>query len=154
MKVESKTFAQLSGLELYGIMRLRQEVFVVEQNCPYLDADGVDITATHLFMKGGEETGHTVVAYARLYWDESLDNVVKLGRVVTAESLRKQGVGGEMVEAAIAFTKNHYRPQAIRIHAQEYALGFYGKYGFITVGDTFLEDNIPHRLMVLPLEDT
>ncbi len=151
MKVESKTFAQLTGLDLYGIMRLRQEVFVVEQNCPYLDADGVDIQATHLLIRGGEETGCGVLAYGRLYWDETEDHVVKLGRVVTAQTLRTQGYGGAIVESAIDFTKNHYRPQAMQIHAQEYALGFYAKYGFVSKGELFLEDNIPHRLMVLPL---
>lgn len=148
MNVDCKTFQQLTAQELYGLLRLRQEVFVVEQNCPYLDSDGVDLLATHFLIQQGQDTGRTVSAYARLYWDEKGENLVRLGRVVTAQALRKQGLGAKIVQAALDFAGQHHRPHSVEIHAQEVAMGFYQHFGFVAQGESFLEDGIPHRVMV------
>lgn len=149
MKLETKTFHQLTNLELYGILRLRGEVFVVEQNCPYLDVEGTDIVATHLFYKEGEEEGDNILAYCRLFWDKELDNTVTMGRVVTSlkHKTRKTGMGLTLIREAVAFTKEIYRPQRMLIHAQEVAIPFYEKVGFSVCSEMFLEDDIPHKMM-------
>ncbi len=152
MELQIKTFHQLSSLELYALMRVRQEVFVVEQNCPYLDADGTDILATHLFYKEGEQEGANVIACCRLYWNQDEDNQVLLGRVLTAR--RGEGHGLRLVLEAVSFAKEVYRPSSILIHSQEYAIPFYEKAGFSVCSDTFLEDGIKHKLMVISCDKT
>lgn len=142
-----KTFDQLSNLELYHILQARLNIFIIEQNCIYPDIDEVDLDATHLFYKEGED----ILAYCRLYQDDEWENSVKIGRVITVR--RGVGLGLIMMLEAVEQVKKRYRPAKIHIHAQEYARGFYEKAGFsVTDPVTFLEDDIPHFHMGIDCE--
>lgn len=141
-----KTFNELNVLQLYAIMALRQEVFVVEQNCPYLDADGKDLAAHHLV--GYDDEGNTV-AYARLLpKGVSYEHHVSLGRIVTKPSQRRKGWGKELMENALNWAENLYPNKSIKISAQTYLRKFYEDFGFIVSGEEYLEDDIPHLPMV------
>ncbi len=144
-------FADLSVTQLYAILRLRQEVFVVEQNCAYLDADNKDLSSFHLL--GYDADG--LVAYCRLlpkrlaYSD--LDDV-SIGRVLSAARVRGTGAGHELMRKAIAqlpvlFGEN----LRVRIGAQSYLLAFYGSLGFVSTGKNYMEDDIPHTEMVMEI---
>ena len=142
-----KSFHQLSLDELYDILRIRQEVFVVEQRCHYLDCDGKDRLSLH--MIGRSEDGH-IVAYCRLLPENvSYPGDVSIGRVLNAAAVRGQGVGWQMMQTAIEKCKELWPGKDIRIGAQQYLKSFYGGLGFEQVGEPYLEDDIPHIEMVL-----
>ena len=141
-----KRFEALTTDELYDMLRLRVNVFVVEQSCPYPELDGVDKEAVHLFAR---EDGRTV-ACLRLFWKEGEPGVLFMGRVVTA--LRGLGLGGELLRRGIAEAFDELRAEEIYIEAQEYAKGFYAREGFAVCSDAFLEDGIPHVQMRLRRE--
>jgi len=124
-------------------LRLRQEVFVVEQHCPYADADGLDPAATHLFARDGEG----VVACARLFAPGVRRAEAVIGRVVTAPSVRKAGVGRELMRRAIAALEERHGSVAIWLGAQKYLERFYGSFGFVRDGDDYDEDGIAHLPM-------
>lgn len=136
-----RTFDELSLRQLYRIMKLRQEVFVVEQNCPYLDADGEDEHAEHLFARS--DNGE-MVAYARLYKANASQSYSRIGRVLTAKSVRRTGVGRELMKRAIDYLEQRTEHGPIRVGAQVYLLQFYQEFGFKPIGDEYLEDGIPH----------
>lgn len=139
-------FPELSLEQLYEIMALRQDVFVVEQDCPYLDADGKDYESFHLF--GKNEIGK-IVAYTRLVpKGTSYENYVSIGRVVTAQSIRKKGVGLDLMRASIDWCKKLFPDQKIKISAQCYLDKFYTNLGFVATGDYYDEDGIPHMAMI------
>ena len=139
-------FRELSLAELYSVMALRQEVFVVEQNCPYLDADGKDLPAHHLL--GYDQRG-TLAAYSRLLpMGISYEEYPSFGRVVTAPAVRGQGRGRELMEKTLEWMERLYGRRAIKISAQCYLIPFYRSLGFHTVGEEYLEDDIPHVGMV------
>ncbi|MCB0614454.1 MAG: GNAT family N-acetyltransferase [Phaeodactylibacter sp.] len=139
-------FHQLSATELYALMALRQEVFVVEQNCPYLDADGKDLSAHHLL--GYNENGR-LVAYSRLLpKGVAYEKHPSFGRVVTAASIRGNGQGRNLMEKTLEWMRRLYGQDAIKISAQCYLISFYESLGFQTVGKEYLEDDIPHIGMV------
>ena len=140
LAVRSARFADLRPDVLYGILRLRSEVFVVEQDCVYLDTDGrdTDPSTMHFWV---EEDGD-VVACARLLQEP--DGGSQVGRVVTRASHRSRGLAGRVVDAALPVAR---RP--VSIHAQAHLEGWYARrFGFEREGDEFLEDGIPHVLMV------
>lgn len=141
-------FAGLSVHALYEIMALRQEVFVVEQNCVYQDADGLDPQGWHLMVRnpaGG------LVAYARLFpKGVSYPDYASIGRIVSAPGARGTGAGRALVKRAIEETYRLFGEQAIKIGAQEYLLFFYQSFGFQSVGEMYLEDGIPHIAMIKP----
>ena len=140
-------FSALSPGELYEIMALRQEVFVVEQNCPYLDADGKDPLGWHLM--GRDEQGR-LAAYVRILpAGVSYPEYPSIGRVVTAPFARRMGYGKELMETAIRQLYNLFGRQPIKIGAQTYLLKFYESLGFRSTGEEYLEDGIPHTKMVL-----
>ena len=142
------SFSQLSNIELYELMALRQEVFVVEQDCPYLDADGKDQEAWHLL--GYDEKGK-LVAYTRLLGKGSTyPNYVSIGRVVTSPSVRGKGYGVDIMNESIRQIELLFGKQAIKISAQLYLDRFYQSLGFRPVGEGYLEDNIPHIAMIRP----
>jgi ElaA protein len=143
-----KIFEALSALELYEIMALRQEVFVVEQNCPYLDADGVDLHAYHLMMRDEKSK---LIAYTRLIPTEvSYSGYTSIGRVVSSPSVRGKGVGKLLMEQSIEAIKAYFGTTfPIKIGAQSYLLDFYRSFGFESIGEEYLEDNIPHTKMIL-----
>lgn len=139
-------FEKLTAAELYEILQLRAEVFVVEQNCPYQDLDGKDSKAIHLM---GRNASGKLIAYARLLAPGISYEVASIGRVVSSPSVRGFGAGKELMETAIRQMEIHFGAVPIRIGAQEYLKKFYESFGFVQVSGTYLEDNIPHIEMLL-----
>ncbi len=140
-------FHQLTPLELYDAMALRQEVFVVEQNCPYLDADGKDPEAWHLF--GREAGGGRLIAYTRLLPEGvSYPGYTSIGRVVSSPTARGTGAGREVMQRSIDLCRRLFGPLPIKIGAQTYLLRFYESLGFVSTGEAYLEDGIPHTKMI------
>jgi len=140
------SFSQLSNQELYEIMALRQEVFVVEQDCPYLDADGKDQPAWHLL---GFDDHQKLVAYTRLL-DKgiSYSKYPSIGRVVTSPSVRGKGWGIALMKESVRQIELLFGKQDIKISAQVYLDKFYRSLGFQPTGEEYLEDNIPHVGMI------
>jgi ElaA protein len=141
-----KSFDALSGLELYEALALRQQVFVVEQKCAYLDCDGLDRLATHLI---GLSEG-ALVAYARLFPPGVTRTEASFGRIVTHPNVRGTGVGRALVQQAINHMRASYRGP-LRISAQCYLVKFYSEFGFVADGEPYDEDGIPHIEMLLPV---
>jgi ElaA protein len=140
-----KRFNELSVQELYSILALRIEVFVIEQNCPYQDADGKDIHSLHVFAT--DETGRCV-ACSRIV-DPGISYVeVSIGRFVTALSHRRLGLGKELMEHSLECVETAFGPVSIRISAQSYLKSFYSSFGFVQVSEEYLEDDIPHIEML------
>ncbi len=141
MELVVKKFDELNIHELYEILRVRQEVFVVEQECAYLDADGVDQDAIHVFLR--DETG--IKAYLRVF--ERDERTAQIGRMLTTQ--RGGGFGGALLKEGIRIAKGMLNKEAVYIEAQTYAIGFYAREGFRVVSEEFLEDGIPHVKMIL-----
>jgi ElaA protein len=139
------TFEALSPSELYEIMALRQEVFVVEQHCPYLDADGLDPRALHV---SGRDREGRLVAYARVFGPGIKYPESSVGRVCSALSARRTGLGRSVVHHAIEVVKTHFGNVPIHISAQAYLEQFYCSFGFEPLNERYLEDDIPHVAMV------
>jgi ElaA protein len=150
-------FDSLTVRELYDIMALRQEVFVVEQNCPYLDADGKDIAGWHLMLFNNVDNGNPaedgkgkLAAYTRLLEKGiSYDDYASIGRVVSASHARGTGVGKAVMQESIKQMGQLFPNQSIKIGAQSYLLKFYESLGFESTGEEYLEDDIPHTSMIL-----
>lgn len=143
----NKTFAELSTTELYEILQLRQAVFVVEQTCPYLDADGADTHAHHLFARNGDAE---IVAYARLFLPSAAAPYSRIGRVISAGTVRRQGLGRELMRQAIQWCEQQAPNAPIRLGAQVYLRRFYHDFGFREISAEYLEDDIPHVDMERP----
>ena len=142
----SKHFSDLTVFELYKIGKLRQEVFVLEQNCPYVDFDGKDFYCFHLM---GFDQNNDLQSYARLVPKGiSYNNEVSIGRVLTSMSVRNQGAGRELMLKSIECCNEIWGRGNIRISAQSYLLKFYESLGFSSTGKTYLEDDIPHTEML------
>ncbi len=139
------SFDQLTVRELYAILRLRNEVFVVEQNCVYQDADNIDKISFHLT---GWDDG-TLAAYCRLIPPGVSFSDASIGRVVTSPSYRKTGAGRELMKLGIGFTLERFHCNNITISAQLYLQKFYESLGFVKISSPYLEDNIPHIKMQL-----
>ena len=137
---------ELTASELYIILKLRSEVFVVEQNCVYLDADGKDAGAYHLC---GWLNNEVLVAYARLLAPGVSYNEASIGRVVTSPAHRKDGHGKILMQKAIDHTMDLFNISAIKIGAQQYLIKFYNSVGFSVTSEPYLEDGIPHVEMLL-----
>lgn len=135
-----KPFEALSVNELYDLLKLRSEIFVVEQNCVYLDLDGKDKVALHLFA----EFEGKVVAHARLFKPGiSFDNA-SIGRVVVDANYRDRKWGHDLMREAIAGIAQYYGESKITIGAQLYLKKFYESHGFVQSSEMYLEDDIPH----------
>lgn len=142
-----KHFDQLTTTELYTIMQLRIEVFSVEQNCPYQDADGKDPHCWHLMIYDDK---NTLIAYSRLVPKGiSYDNYASIGRVVNAKSVRGQGIGKLLMNKNIEQAKQLFGDTPLKISAQAYLRKFYTELGFTATGEEYIEDHIPHIGMVL-----
>ncbi len=140
-----KRFDELTAAELYDIMRLRSEVFVVEQNCVYLDADNKDRPSWHLCGRDNE----TLAAYCRILPAGISYRHPSIGRVVTALPYRKTGTGRQLMQLAIEKTFYQFGDPVIIIGAQLYLRDFYGSLGFVQTGEPYIEDGIPHITMQL-----
>ena len=137
---KTKTFDELSTQELYQILRLRSEVFVVEQNCVYQDIDNKDQKALHLF---GTLEGE-IIAYSRLFKPGDYFEFSSIGRVVVAEKHRDKNFGHALIDQSILEIKNRFKVENITISAQLYLKKFYESHGFKATSEMYLEDDIPH----------
>lgn len=140
-----KSFDQLTTKELYALLRLRTRVFIVEQDCPYQDTDDKDQVSWHLMAFDGEE----LVAYTRIIPPGISYAEASIGRVVTAPEARGSGIGRELMEHSLRHCFELFDTDSIRIGAQQYLEKFYISLGFISCGDTYLDDGIPHIEMLL-----
>lgn len=140
LKWQCQSFSDLSTEKLYALMRLRQQVFVVEQACVYQDADNLDQGALHLFATDEE----TLVACCRLLPPGKKYTEPSIGRVCTAQSHRGLGVGRELMQRALQEAVRHFPGRAVRISAQLYLQEFYESFGFRTTSAPYDEDGIPH----------
>lgn len=138
-----KRFNELSSSELYSLLQLRSEVFVVEQNCVYQDADGKDEKALHVLGHHQDD----LAAYARLFDKGDYFEEASIGRVVVSPKYRNKKWGHELMQQAIKSIKENYNATAITISAQEYLKNFYESHGFVQTSETYLEDEIPHIQM-------
>ncbi len=145
LKWKCQHFDELSAPELYKILRLRSEVFVVEQNCVYLDTDNKDQDSYHLAGYSGD----ILVAYARLLPADMAFAEASIGRVVTHPQYRNSGAGKALMQMAIDACREQFNVTKIRIGAQLYLKEFYTDLGFIQCSETYLEDGIPHIEMIL-----
>ncbi|WP_416427285.1 GNAT family N-acetyltransferase [Pseudomonas sp. App30] len=128
--------------QLYRILQLRTQVFVVEQQCPYQEVDGLDLDGDTCHLMGWQ--GDQLVAYLRLLDPTAHDGDVVIGRVVTAPSARGQGLGHELLVQGLWHADKLWPQTPIYLSAQAHLQGYYGKYGFVAEGEEYLEDDIPH----------
>lgn len=135
-----KPFNELSTTELYQILQLRSEVFVVEQNCVYQDIDGKDQKAIHVL---GYYEG-VLAAYSRLFKPNDYFDASSIGRVIVKASHRDKKLGHELIRVSIATIKEIFQETNITISAQLYLQKFYESHGFVVIGASYLEDDIPH----------
>ena len=140
-----KHFNELENAELYEILQLRSKVFVLEQNCAYVDEDGKDLTAFHLFKKADDK----IVAYCRLLAPGDSFAEASIGRVITHPHYRRSGFGKDMMPVALKETRKMFNTSSIRIGAQCYLIKFYESFGFVVDSGVYLEDNIEHVEMLL-----
>ena len=138
---EVKEWIELSTTEVENIFSLRSEVFVVEQDCVYLDIDGKDQKAKHVLGKKEND----IVAYARIFKPGDYFKEASFGRAVVKKTERGKGVGDELVKNCL----ENITEEEIKISAQSYLKGFYGKHGFKAEGNEYLEDGIPHTAMFI-----
>jgi ElaA protein len=143
-------FDRLSTKEIYAILKARQVVFVVEQNCPFLDADDVDQHCLHLSGWQVRDITNALAAYARLVPPKLKYLEPSIGRVITSPEFRGQGLGKELMQRAVRAMDELYPGFAIRIGAQQYLERFYSGFGFVTASPAYIEDGIPHVEMVRP----
>ena len=144
LQISTKTYTELTKEELYQILQLRSEVFVVEQNCVYQDIDDKDQKAIHVLGFKNDK----IVAYTRVFKPGNYFNYASIGRVVVAENERKFKYGYTIMEASIKAISTYFNENTIKISAQTYLKKFYNSLGFKQVGEEYLEDGIPHIAML------
>lgn len=133
---------ELDTATLYALLALRTQVFVVEQNCPYLETDGQDLLGDTCHLLARDE--HGLVGYLRLLDPQRMDGEVVIGRVVIAASARGSGLGHQLMERALAECGQRWPGVPLYLSAQAHLQGYYGRYGFEPVTEVYLEDDIPH----------
>ena len=142
-------FAELTTNQLYEILKLRSEVFVVEQDCVYQDLDGLDQSSLHLC----QWQDSILVAYTRLLAPGvDFDDACAIGRIITSPKVRRKGYGRPILQKSINVCEQLWPTIPIKLHAQTYLLDFYREFGFSTYGEEFLEDGIPHYFMERPVQ--
>ncbi|GAA0526869.1 GNAT family N-acetyltransferase [Chitinophaga japonensis] len=145
-----KTFDELSTAELYALLHLRNEIFIVEQRCPYQDLDYADQAAVHVM---GYNAGMGLVAYTRIFGPGARAHgmqreMASIGRVLTAGAVRGKGIGRVLMERSIAVLEARFGRQSIQISAQQHLKAFYESLGFRQTSEMYLEDDIPHICMI------
>jgi len=143
MTISIKTFEALTKSELYNLLQLRSEVFVVEQDCVYQDIDGLDAKAIHVMGIKQQQ----LVSYTRIFKPGDYFQEACIGRVVVKKEERKFGYGKDIMLASIKFINNTLHRNIVELSAQVYLKKFYNELGFIEKGETYLEDGIPHIKM-------
>jgi ElaA protein len=136
-----RSFEQLSAAELYSLLRLRCEVFVVEQRCAYLDIDGCDQQADHLLAW---DSGNRLCGYLRVFGPDGPDAAARIGRIVTSSADRGAGLGRWLVQEALDFVGRQHGDVPIKIAAQTYLERFYADFGFKRSSPDYSEDGILH----------
>ena len=142
MTLEVKPWNELSRKEINDIFSLRSEVFIVEQECAYQDVDGKDKQADHVMLHVDNE----LVGYTRVFPENTYFKEASFGRTVVKKKYRGKGYGHLLVKESLRFLKSK-KENIIKISAQSYLIRFYSSHGFITKGEEYLEDNIPHTAM-------
>ena len=140
-RVQSSSVAEIDPVVLYEILRLRVDVFVVEQDCPYPELDGRDLEPTTRLLWSTDDDGH-VTATLRVLHD---GDDRRIGRVATAAAARGRGLAADLMRAAVASCEG----RLVRLDAQAHLSGWYARFGFVVDGDEFVEDGIPHLPMTL-----
>ena len=143
MIIEKKKFKELKLEELYSILKIRQEVFIVEQKCFYLDCDGFDLDAIHFLGYEKEE----LVAYMRVLKNEKLKSFI-LGRILVSKKNRKLGLGINLIKNVISYLENDNENFKLEMSAQTYLISFYKKFNFKVEGGSYLDAGIPHVKMI------
>lgn len=146
MRIEHKSFEELTKSELYAILRLRVEVFVVEQDCPYQELDNWDQVARHFFIRNQSDA---IIATLRVFPPGTRYPCASIGRVVVKEINRNEGLGKVIMTEALNWLRKNYANISVQISAQTYVKKFYESFGFEQVGEGYLEDGIPHIGMIL-----
>ena len=147
MKINTYTYKELSADQLYEILRLRAEIFVVEQNCAYQDIDLKDQKAIHLTG----EINKKIIAYTRIFKKGDYFNNSSIGRVLVKKDYRKKDYGKLIMKKSIEIIKTDPEEEEIELSAQKYLTEFYSDLGFKKTGKEYLEDNIPHIKMILKI---
>lgn len=137
-----KHHSELDTATLYALLALRTQVFVVEQNCPYLETDGQDLLGDtcHLLARDGD----ALLGYLRLLDPQRMNGEVVIGRVVIAEQARGSGLGHRLMEQGLVECRRRWPGVPVYLSAQAHLQGYYGRYGFEAVTEVYLEDDIPH----------
>lgn len=133
---------ELTTTELYALLALRCAVFVVEQQCAYLDVDGDDLLGDNRHLLGMHD--NQLVAYARLLAPADAASPVKIGRVIVSDSVRGARLGNRLMTEALTSCQQHWPGRDLFLSAQAHLQAFYGQHGFVPIGETYLEDGIPH----------
>ena len=144
LDIKVKSFEELTKLELYYLLQLRSEVFVVEQDCGYQDVDGKDEKALHVLGFKNNK----IVAYTRIFKPGDYFEDTSIGRVVVSKNERQFKYGYDIMEASVNAIKRHFNTSKIKRSAQCYLKKFYSNLGFKEVGEEYLEDDIPHIAMI------
>ena len=144
LTISVKSFQELNTTELYDLLKLRSEIFVVEQDCIYQDLDGKDQKALHVLGIKNEK----IVAYTRIFKAGDYLAQASIGRVVVAVSERQHGYGYDIMQASIKSVEEVFKETSIALSAQTYLKRFYNSLGFVEKGGEYLEDGIPHVMMV------
>jgi ElaA protein len=147
LKISIYKYEELGVDKLYEILKLRSEVFVVEQNCPYQDLDNKDKKAIHVI---GEEN-NKIIAYTRIFKKGDFFKNSSIGRVLVKKKYRKKEYGKKIMVKSIEKIKQNPKEEKIELSAQKYLTKFYKDLGFEKKGKEYLEDNIPHIKMILKI---
>ena len=144
MRIVSKLFNELTIDELYGVLKLRSKVFVVEQDCVYLDIDEKDKISIHVLGKKNSK----IIAYARIFKPGDYFKEAAIGRVVVDKNYRGSGYAYDIMKTSINLVQDKFNETSIKVSAQTYLKKFYNNLGFYQVGEDYLEDGIPHIAMI------
>jgi len=136
--IQIKSFQELSLEELYSLLKLRIDIFVVEQNCPYPELDNEDQNSIHFFYKEARE----IIAYLRVIPKKAGN--IRIGRVVTDKGYRGKKLSSQLMEEAMKYISENHPSKTITLSAQEHLQHFYAQFGFKSVSEMYLEDGIPH----------
>lgn len=147
MEITTYNYNELSADQLYEILKLRAEVFVVEQNCAYQDLDNKDNKALHLIG----EINNKIVAYTRIFKKGDYFINSSIGRVLVKKEFRKKEYGKIIMKKSIERIKQDPKEEKIELSAQKYLINFYKEFGFKKIGEEYTEDNIPHIKMILKI---
>lgn len=144
INITTKFFKDLTVDELYDVLQLRSEVFVVEQDCLYQDIDGKDKKALHVLGFKNDK----IIAYTRIFKPGDYFNEASIGRVVVSKNQRKFNYGYDIMNASLEAIKQEFNTNSVTLSAQVYLKKFYNNLGFVEIGEEYLEDDIPHIKMM------